>query len=81
VIGRLHDLTVWGGGAIRRSRLDLQLKLFKIMTVAAVIYGSEMWIVIKNRVIRTQTAKMKFVLGVAGFIHIDNERNTETKKD
>jgi hypothetical protein len=55
----------------RKARLESQLKLNKIMAVSVAIYGSETYIVRKNCETRIQTAEMKFLSGVARYLHTE----------
>jgi len=50
------------------------------MAVPRATYGSGTWIVITNHETGIQTAEVKFIHGVAGYICIYHQCNTEIKK-
>jgi len=49
-----------------KSRLELQLKLYKTTAVPTAICGSETWIMRKNRETRIQSEEMKFLCTLTG---------------
>jgi len=49
------------------------------MVVQTAIYGSETWILRKNHEPRIQTAEVKFLRGIPGYLRIDHQRSTEIR--
>jgi hypothetical protein len=71
--------------AIRRAmkeeaRLELQMILNKIIVAPRAIYGSETRFVRKNHETRIQGAEIKFLHGVAGYMHKDHQHNINIRK-
>lgn len=63
------------------ARLELQMILNKIIVAPRAIYGSETRFVRKNHETRIQGAEIKFLHGVAGYMHTDHHCNTQIRKN
>ena len=57
------------------------IKFYKVMSVPAITYGSETWIVNKSDKRKNQSAEMRFLRSVAGCRLTDRKRNCEIREE
>ena len=73
-------------GTIRRTlknktRKETMIKFYKVMSVPAITYGSETWIINKSDKRKIQSAEMRFLRSVAGYRLTDRKRNCEIREE
>ena len=62
-----------------KTRIDTQIKFYKIMAVPMVMYGSENWALNRSERRRIETNEMKFLRRVAGLNLLDQVSNNDIR--
>jgi hypothetical protein len=64
-----------------KTRKGTQVKLYKIMAVPTLLYGSEAWTTRRADFQKIQTSEMKFLRAVGGCNLLDKKRSEEIRKE
>lgn len=73
-------------GTIRRTlskktRRETQLKMYKVMAVPVLLYGSESWVLTRKKSSNIQASEMRFLRAVKGCSLLDQLRNENIRND
>jgi hypothetical protein len=69
-------------GTLRHNTLQrAQLKFYKIMAEPMLTYTSKNWTIIRSDKNKIESAEIKFLLSVAGYILLDQNRSTDIRSE
>ena len=66
---------------LKNSRTDTQMKLYKVVTRPALLYGRETWVTTKRDMTRLEAVGMRFLRSVKGYTRLDKIRNEIIRKE
>ena len=66
---------------LKKTGTDTQMKFYKVVARATLLYGSETWVTMKRDTTRLQAAEMGFLRRVKGYTRLDKIRNEVIRKE
>jgi len=66
---------------LKKTRTDIQIKFYKVVTGPTLLYGSETWVTSTRDMTRLEAAEMRFLRSVKGYTRLDNIRSEVIRKE
>jgi hypothetical protein len=66
---------------LNRAQQEKTLKLYKILAVTALLYGSECWTSTKQQLQQIKSSEMRFLMSVEGYRRVDKKGNTDIRQN
>jgi hypothetical protein len=66
---------------LKKTRTDTQMKCYKVVARASLLYGSETWVTTKRVMTRLEAAEMRFLRSATGYTKLDKIRSEVIRKE
>jgi len=66
---------------LKKTRIDTQMKFYKVVARPSLLYGSETWVTTKRDMTRLEAAEMRFLRSVTQYTRLDKIRSEVIRKE